>query len=152
MGFTEPLTEIAKKPVTCSAIGTLSRLSVNVSKARMRDGRWQSTNAPITITVKEKKRNRFQTDSIVSGVLTLFVVVVVVVLTKSILDIFVAHVGSHVSLEFFFCANMILTSLVSTNKIQENFSFQVRMINTKTKEWFLGRHLWIRSMRTHHEP
>ena len=45
---------------------------------------------------KSKKRNRFQTDSVVSGVLTLFVVVVS---TKSILEILLAHVGSHVSLE-----------------------------------------------------
>ena len=49
---------------------------------------------------KNKKRNRFQTDSVVSGVLTRFVVVVVVVvLTKSILEILLAKVGSHVSLE-----------------------------------------------------
>ena len=47
---------------------------------------------------KSKKRNRFQTDSVVSGVLTLFVVVVVV-LTKSILDILLAHVDSHVPLK-----------------------------------------------------
>ena len=45
---------------------------------------------------KSKKKNRFQTDSVVSGVLTLFVVVVS---TKSILEILLAHVGSHVSLE-----------------------------------------------------
>ena len=46
---------------------------------------------------KSKKRNWFQTDSVVSGVLTLFVVVVVVVVvvsTKSILEILLAHVGS----------------------------------------------------------
>ena len=43
---------------------------------------------------KSKKRNWFQTDSVVSGVLTLFVVVVVVS-TKSILEILLAHVGSH---------------------------------------------------------
>ena len=49
---------------------------------------------------KGKKRNRFQTDSVVSGVLTRFVVVVVVVvLAKSILEILLAQVGSHVSLE-----------------------------------------------------
>ena len=45
---------------------------------------------------------------------------------------------------------IILTSLVCTNKIQKNFYFKVRlvrMISTKTKEQFLGRHLWIRSMR-----
>ena len=50
---------------------------------------------------KSKKRNRFQTDTVVSGVLTLFVVVVVVVvvLTKSILDILLAHVDSHVPLK-----------------------------------------------------
>ena len=48
---------------------------------------------------KSKKRNRFQTDSVVSGVLTRFVVVVVVVLAKSILEILLAQVGSHVSLE-----------------------------------------------------
>jgi len=47
---------------------------------------------------KSKKRNRFQTDSVVSGVLTLFVVVVVV-LTISILEVLLAHVGSHISLE-----------------------------------------------------
>ena len=47
---------------------------------------------------KSKKRNRFQTDTVVSGVLTLFVVVVVV-LTKSILDILLAHVDSHVPLK-----------------------------------------------------
>ena len=47
---------------------------------------------------KNKTRNRFQTDSVVSGVLTRFVVVVVV-LTKSILEILLAQVGSHVSLE-----------------------------------------------------
>ena len=45
---------------------------------------------------KSKKRNRFQTDTVVSGVLTLFVVVV---LTKSILDILLAHVDSHVPLK-----------------------------------------------------
>ena len=45
---------------------------------------------------KSKKRNRFQTDSVVSGVLTLFVVVVS---TKSILETLLAHVGSQVSLE-----------------------------------------------------
>ena len=45
---------------------------------------------------KSKKRNQIQTDSVVSGVLTLFVVVVS---TKSILEILLAHVGSHVSLE-----------------------------------------------------
>ena len=43
---------------------------------------------------KSKKRN--QTDPVVSGVLTLFVVVVS---TKSILEILLAHVGSHVSLQ-----------------------------------------------------
>ena len=49
---------------------------------------------------KNKKRNRFQTDSVVSGVLTLFVVVV---LTKSILEILLAHVGTQVSLEARWC-------------------------------------------------
>ena len=45
---------------------------------------------------KSKKRNQFQTDPVASGVLTLFVVVVS---TKSILEILLAHVGSHVSFE-----------------------------------------------------
>ena len=39
---------------------------------------------------------------------------------------------------------IILTSLVSTNKIQKYSCFKVRlvrMINTKTKKYFLGRHL-----------
>ena len=44
---------------------------------------------------KSKKRNQIQADPVVSGVLTLFVVVS----TKSILEILLAHVGSYVSLE-----------------------------------------------------
>ena len=44
---------------------------------------------------ESKKRNQFQTVSVVLGVITLFVVV----LTKSILEILLAHVGSHISLE-----------------------------------------------------
>ena len=53
---------------------------------------------------ENKKRNRFQTDPVVSGVLTLFVVVVS---TKSILEILLAHVGSHVSLEARWCIDRI---------------------------------------------
>ena len=49
---------------------------------------------------KSKKRNRFQTDPVVSGALTLFAVVVS---TKSILEILLAHVRSHVSLEARWC-------------------------------------------------
>ena len=45
-----------------------------------------------------------------------------------------------------------LTSLVSTDKIQKKCSFRTRLvglISTKTKEYFVGRHLCIRSMFTH---
>ena len=45
-----------------------------------------------------------------------------------------------------------LTSLVSTDKIQEKCSFRTRLvglISTKTKEYFVGRHLCIWSMFTH---
>ena len=44
---------------------------------------------------------------------------------------------------------IILTSLVSTDKIQKNYCAKVRllrMIITKTKEKFLGRHLWITTL------
>ena len=61
------------------------------------DEGWKMTEHKRTYNnhCKDKKRNRFQTDFVLSGVLTLFVVVV---LTKSILEILLAHVGSHVSL------------------------------------------------------
>ena len=42
-----------------------------------------------------------------------------------------------------------ITSLVSTDKIQKKSSFSTRLvglISTKTKEYFLGRHLCIRSI------
>ena len=42
-----------------------------------------------------------------------------------------------------------LTSLVSTDKIQKKSSFRTRLvglISTKTKEYFFGRHLCIRSI------
>ena len=42
-----------------------------------------------------------------------------------------------------------LTSLVGTDKIQKKCFFRTRLvglISTKTKEYFVGRHLCIRSM------
>ena len=45
---------------------------------------------------------------------------------------------------------IIFSSLVCTNKIQKNLGFKVRltrMISTKTKEYFLGRYLWLRSIK-----
>ena len=42
-----------------------------------------------------------------------------------------------------------ITNLVSTDKIQKKCSFRMRLvglISTKTKEYFVGSHLCIRSM------